>query len=352
MVNLIVVPISFIVTLIVPVLGNISPGCLHSEGQLDLTSFPVGGTPISWIMSPGSSLFATPDYLPVTVPPYCESVHFRVPSFQRHLNTTFIGNNILVTEKVTTTQELARDFVGLMGLVVVADQQTRGKARGGQSWSSPSGDVYMSINVNLTDRGLFPLLQSIAALSVVNSVHEKQGGYQDIDLAYVWPNSVAWNNRKVKLAGVIVEQSPIDDSWFIIGIGIRLGSVSGVSTLNSIVAAHNHMFGTKLEPITREELVARVLNNLETLVEMLQKNQNLVRDLLASNWVSKKKTVHLSFNGIVTGINSNNELVVKDSHGIQVFIHPDLHIVSADDTIVSSPISYSSANLNSVYEAE
>ncbi|XP_015788020.1 biotin--protein ligase [Tetranychus urticae] len=329
---------------------NVRPACLHADNQIELTNYPIGGSPISWIMSPGSSLFASPDYLPVTTPPYCESANFRVPSYQRHLNTTFLGSNILTTEKVISTQDLARDFVGLPGLVVIADQQTRGRARASQTWTSPMGDIYMSVNVNLTDRNLSPLLQSIAALSIVNSVHEKLSGYQDIGLTYTWPNSVTW--KKLKIAGVLVEQSSVDDTWFTVGIGIRLNSVSGVPTLNSIIAAHNHMHGTLLEPINREELIARVLNNFEILIETMRKDPDLVRDLLASKWISQKKTIHLNFHGIITGIDDNNELVMKDSRGIRVLINPDLHIVSTDDTVLSSSISYQLISSNSIYETE
>lgn len=102
------------------------------------------------------------------------------------------------------------------GTVVHADQQTAGRGRLSRRWSSPPGNLYLSIVL----RPDVPLSRTIeiafvAALAVADAVDALLPRLVRATLK--WPNDVLVNGGKI--SGILLEQS---DDALILGIGLNV----------------------------------------------------------------------------------------------------------------------------------
>ena len=118
---------------------------------------------------------------------------------------------------------LAREGVA-HGTVVHADEQTAGRGRLSRRWSSPPGNLYLSI-VLRPDVAPARCIEIgfVAALAVADAVDALLP--REVHATLKWPNDVLV--RDGKIAGILLEQ--VDDA-LILGIGLNvLQAPSGVS---------------------------------------------------------------------------------------------------------------------------
>jgi BirA family biotin operon repressor/biotin-[acetyl-CoA-carboxylase] ligase len=110
------------------------------------------------------------------------------------------------------------------GTVVHADEQTAGRGRLSRRWSSPPGNLYLSIVLrpNVAPARCVEI-GFVAALAVADAVDAMLP--RQVHATLKWPNDVLV--RDGKIAGILVEQ--VDD-MVILGIGLNvLQAPSGVS---------------------------------------------------------------------------------------------------------------------------
>lgn len=107
-------------------------------------------------------------------------------------------------ERVESTMDVARRLAdeedAPEGTVVVAREQTAGRGRGGRSWRSPPGGVYLSVVFRPGEAENPGLLPVVAGLGVVRELDEAWPG---LEMALKWPNDVLAGGRK--LAGLLAE---------------------------------------------------------------------------------------------------------------------------------------------------
>lgn len=102
--------------------------------------------------------------------------------------------------------------------VIFAGSQTAGRGRRGHAWSSPPGNLYMSLLLAPPARpethSLVPL---VAGLAVAESLVEF-----GVETRLKWPNDVLAAGRK--LAGVLAEASSFGDAtdWIALGVGVNV----------------------------------------------------------------------------------------------------------------------------------
>ncbi len=122
-------------------------------------------------------------------------------------------------DDVVSTQDTARQLLSrgrsCGRAVVMADRQTGGRGRGGKSWTSLPGGLWMTVVLPLHPgferRGLYPLAVGIAA---VDAVDEIAGCAPDLK----WPNDLLVGGAK--LGGILCETS---GSHLLAGVGINVG---------------------------------------------------------------------------------------------------------------------------------
>lgn len=100
--------------------------------------------------------------------------------------------------------------------VILADRQTAGRGRHGRGWTSPPGNLHVSVLLRAAPAvlGLVPLLGGVAAARGLSSF--------GVDARLKWPNDVLVGEGK--LAGILAEASSgaAGTEWVVLGIGANL----------------------------------------------------------------------------------------------------------------------------------
>ncbi len=142
------------------------------------------------------------------------------------------------------------------GTVVHADEQTAGRGRLSRRWSSPPGNLYVSIVLRLEvppPRAVE--IGFVAALAVADAVDALLP--RQVHATLKWPNDVLV--RGDKIAGILLEQA---DDAVILGIGLNvLQPPSGVSYQASTIVGCG---GLATVDGARDKLLAALASWLET----------------------------------------------------------------------------------------
>jgi BirA family transcriptional regulator, biotin operon repressor / biotin---[acetyl-CoA-carboxylase] ligase len=99
--------------------------------------------------------------------------------------------------------------------VVLADRQSAGRGRQGREWSSPAGNVFLSVLLRPRFAAV-TLIPLAAGLAVAEALPE-------VPAHLKWPNDVLVNGRK--LAGILAEAQSGSAAveWVVVGIGVNVG---------------------------------------------------------------------------------------------------------------------------------
>jgi BirA family biotin operon repressor/biotin-[acetyl-CoA-carboxylase] ligase len=108
------------------------------------------------------------------------------------------------------------------GTLVWAREQTKGKGRSGRSWTSPPGNLYLSLVLRPDCAPVeASQLGFIAALGAGGGLAEVMPPM--LELRYKWPNDILINRRKV--AGILLETESAASNrldWLVLGLGINV----------------------------------------------------------------------------------------------------------------------------------
>jgi BirA family biotin operon repressor/biotin-[acetyl-CoA-carboxylase] ligase len=125
--------------------------------------------------------------------------------------------------QVDSTQRLARERGATdgPGLLVIADEQTRGRGRQGRTWFSPVGaGLWMSLVLAPRRPGeAWPLLTSLTALALRDALDATAG----IGCGIKWPNDLIYRGRKI--AGFLADVGP--PGMVALGIGLNVRQTDG-----------------------------------------------------------------------------------------------------------------------------
>ena len=132
-----------------------------------------------------------------------------------------------VHEVLPSTSDLCRGRAEAgepAGLAVLARRQSQGRGSRGRAWSSPAGNLALSVllrpRLAVRDAACMSLLVGVALAEAVASVVPA-----GTHLALKWPNDLLLNGRK--LAGILLDShgdgaGGID--WLVAGIGVNLAA--------------------------------------------------------------------------------------------------------------------------------
>ena len=129
---------------------------------------------------------------------------------------------------------------GAAGLVVVADEQMKGKGRLDREWISPAGGLYLSAVFESREG-----ISLLAGVAVAKSLREI-----GIDAKIKWPNDIVVTEKKI--AGILVE---IFEDYAVVGIGVNM---SGAPLPTATSVREQGM------SISKDELLERIIKNFGT----------------------------------------------------------------------------------------
>ena len=139
----------------------------------------------------------------------------------KNLGTRFVGQRIIYYPSLASTMEIARQEANKgarEGTVVVAGEQTAGRARLQRSWLTPKGNIALSVILRPALSQL-PSFIMLASLAVVHCIKTVTG----LKPVIKWPNDILINGKKT--CGILVESDVRANvvHCVIIGVGLNVG---------------------------------------------------------------------------------------------------------------------------------
>ncbi len=228
------------------------------------------------------------------------------------------GAGLRLLRRVASTMDVAREEAeaasetqapeGSRDLLVIADEQERGRGRRGRTWISPRGGLYLTYllhpRASLTEGWMY---QTAAALALARVLRDRFR----IPARLKWPNDLLVDERKI--AGVLTEirGEGSEIRWISVGLGVNVNVPVGMEGTTSISA----LLG---KDIARKDLVEAWLG------EMDRRLLRLPDESPRAEWVSLCCTLgrrvivragEREVRGFAEGIGSHGELLLRDGSG-------------------------------------
>ena len=233
-------------------------------------------------------------------------------------------------DAIASTNERARKLAadGAADVVVLADEQTRGRGRLDRGWSSPPGGVWLSLvlrpNVPPARATLFTLAAAVATTRAAREV--------GVEASIKWPNDVLVGEAgeevgdddaaeppvERKLAGILTEMEGEADrvSWLVVGVGVNANVDPGAIEADGPVTSLSAERG---EDVDRRVFTQRLLEDFDELRTDLDAVVPAWRDLAIT--LGRQVRVETP-DGTVTGqavdVTNRGALVVETGSGEQV----------------------------------
>ena len=188
------------------------------------------------------------------------------------------------------------------GTLIVADEQTAGRGRGGNVWESEAGvGVWCTIIERPTDAAAVDVLSIRLGLALAQSLETFAPG----PISLKWPNDLYVGPGK--LAGILVEARWREGSldWVAIGIGVNLVA----PRQNGSAASLN--VGTSRNEVLMQMIPAiRAVAQCRGILTEPEQHDWTQRDLATNRVVSAPVA------GVVRGLERNGALRVEDASGV------------------------------------
>jgi BirA family biotin operon repressor/biotin-[acetyl-CoA-carboxylase] ligase len=255
-----------------------------------------------------------------------------IEAIRRGLRGEVVGRQIYLFGEVDSTNARLRRLVragARPGTVVLAESQSAGRGRLGQTWFSPPGvNLYASVLLQPTLRAEeLPVFSLVASLALSDAL-------RDLGLApgIKWPNDVLLDGRKV--AGSLLEAGVRNGivEHVIVGIGVNLNVDAG--TLRAALGAAGR-FATSVSAVTGHEVdrnafAAAYLTALdawarrwETAGAAAVLTAWRARDIITGRRVEVRGAGR-AFEGRALGVDDHGSLVVQDTRGAE-------HVVTSEE---------------------
>ncbi len=233
-------------------------------------------------------------------------------------NTIFLGKDVQFLPECHSTNdkalELAKSGRAIEGTIVITDHQTKGKGQRGNTWKSTKGEN-ITFSLILKPDILDISEQFILNMMISNSLREVLGNYVP-DLKVKWPNDLMVPDFG-KLGGVLIENVVGATGWeyAVVGIGLNINQKLNLPdravSLKSMTGSH----------FDRNEIFRSLVVQIEQNYIKLRKQgkANILENYLSHLYQFEEWKAYESegkvFQGMITGINSSGQLIVKDEAG-------------------------------------
>ena len=167
------------------------------------------------------------------------------------------GWQLRVEESVTSTSDLLLRLAAAgepAGLAILARAQTGGRGREGRAWTSPEGNLFLSLLLRpeepARDAGRYALLSAVMLAEALEPELPNPAA-----LRLKWPNDLLLDGAK--LAGVLCESAATEDGrldFLVIGLGANLAVAPPLP---------DRPTASLPRPVPPETIAIRILHSLE-----------------------------------------------------------------------------------------
>jgi len=228
---------------------------------------------------------------------------------RKHLNTNI--PRIIIKESLDSTntylKELSKE--ASTKTVVIANTQTKGRGRTGNSFFSPEGGLYMSILLPFEPefQKTPGLVTAFAAVSVCRAIEK----ITDKSPKIKWVNDIYLENKKI--CGILTEAT--SDKNIILGIGINIIPPENGFPDDIKNKAGSLFLKRDVPKDIKSILAAGIINNLINTISD-KKYSSYTEEYKKRSMLTGKKVSYLKNNvekhGIVLGIDDNLHLLINN----------------------------------------
>ncbi len=231
------------------------------------------------------------------------------------LNTHRIGKKTIVFGTVTSTNDAAAEYASNVkndGLVILAEEQTSGRGRGGNKWYGGKGQSVLCSIVLANENLNAELLSLTAAVAVAEAVSETA--------RVKWPNDIILNGKKV--AGILLESKQTEyGKVFILGVGINCHQKDFPAELASTATSIDIETQTSSDRIS---LIKRLITSIEHRLEEATTNSKAILEKWRqlSTQLGQRLTVVYDgqeFTGSCVGVDPLKGLILQLDSGAMRF---------------------------------
>ena len=205
-------------------------------------------------------------------------------------------------------RELARTGAPTLS-VVLAEEQTAGRGRGGRAWSSPHGlGLWMSVLLRPSVVGVAPLVPLLVGLATCRAVEHVSG----LEPRIKWPNDLFLEGRK--LAGVLCE---LEGTVLLLGVGVNVRQQPN-DFPEALRSSAWSLEGASQRPVSRGKLAGALLTEMQFLLSRPPlRLEGRVADEIASRDGLRGLPVSVEGGpqGTAMGIDPRGRLVVRTADG-------------------------------------
>lgn len=245
---------------------------------------------------------------------------------QANLKTKRIGRNVLVYSSTSSTNDIAAVYAKNKkndGLTVFAEEQTKGRGRGDNSWLSGRAESILC-SILLTESRLNG---ELLCLTFAVAVAEAVGKIGRHHAKIKWPNDILVNGKKI--AGILLESKSHNGSIaYIVGIGINCHQ-TGESFPPQLQQTATSIDIESRTVCDRVSLAKRLLTSIDHWLELAGKNAEKAIEQWSKLSIQLGSRVTLilnsrKFTGNCIGIDPEKGLILQLETGGRRFFHAAL----------------------------
>lgn len=230
---------------------------------------------------------------------------------------------VVVFNRTASTNDVAWEYAkgkASDGLVVLAEEQTKGRGRRNNSWQSVGG---ASILCSFVQKKTF-LEPELLTLTIAVAISDAVGKCCGVFPRIKWPNDLFLNGKKI---GGILLESRINNGCrdCVVGFGINCNQDQVFFKKHHLSKIATSIFLESDRFIDRDTLVAEILNSVDDCLQLAQKDPDSVilkwrqKSLLLGHRVTVEYN-RKQFSGQCVNIDPVNGLVLQlDRGGVRMF---------------------------------
>ncbi len=241
-------------------------------------------------------------------------------AIKQGLTTRLVGSNLIYYPSVSSTQDIAREAAvkgAHEGTTIVAEEQTKGRARLGRTWINPPGVVAVSIILH-PEMSQLTRLTVMASLATSQCIEKATG----LKTSIKWPNDVLINGKK--LSGILIESALRGQAvdWAVVGIGININfDPKSFPEIADIATSLSAELGREVSQL---QVLLHLLDEMEQLYMALREGHSIHEE-----WRSRLETlgkqVEVTFGdhvevGCAESVDDDGSLLLRRSDGTLISI--------------------------------
>lgn len=227
---------------------------------------------------------------------------------------------LFLFSEVGSTNDVARELSETVNksLIVLSENQTKGRGRMGREWISCSGNLYMSqVFASALPISCLPFICAVSVVETLKEIAPK------LNINIKWPNDILIDGKK--LCGILIEQA--SGNKIIIGLGLNICASPNNDKL-SYKACNLKEYGINME---KNYFIEQYLKFFDDNIKICENSFSFIRQ----KWLSfafglgteiKVKTINNTDIGIFEGIDEQGFLLLKKENDVKKIAAGDVFI--------------------------